>query len=115
MTGVALRARDILASRGVSATVVNCRFIKPMDRGMLRELRSSFPVLVTVEENSLIGGFGNGVLETLDEEGLDLTGVIRAGLPDEFVSHGSQRKLLMEVGLTPERLAELALQGIKNK
>jgi 1-deoxy-D-xylulose-5-phosphate synthase len=114
MIGAALRARDILASQGISATVVNSRFIKPMDREMLRELRSSFPVLVTVEENSLIGGFGDGVLELLDEEGLDLNGVIRAGLPDEYISHGSQRKLLAEVGLTPERLAELALKGLEN-
>jgi 1-deoxy-D-xylulose-5-phosphate synthase len=114
MIGTALRARDILASRGLSATVVNSRFIKPMDRDMLRELRASFPLLITVEENSLIGGFGDGVLEALSEEGLELDGVARAGLPDEFVSHGSQRKLLEEVGLTPERLAEIALQRIKS-
>jgi 1-deoxy-D-xylulose-5-phosphate synthase len=114
MVGPALRARDILATKGVSATVVNSRFIKPMDREMLRRLRASFPVLVTVEENSLIGGFGDGVLEALDDEGLDLTGVVRAGLPDDFVSHGSQRRLLEEVGLTPERLAEAALRGLSN-
>jgi 1-deoxy-D-xylulose-5-phosphate synthase len=114
MVGAALGARDILAAQGVSATVVNSRFIKPMDREMLRELRSSFRVLITAEENSLIGGFGDGVLEALNEDGLDLNGVLRSGLPDEFVTHGSQRMLLEEVGLTPARLAELALQGLKN-
>jgi len=114
MIGAALRARDILASKGVSATVVNSRFIKPMDREMLRQLRASFPVLITVEENSLIGGFGDGLLEALNDDGLALNGVLRAGVPDEFVTHGSQRRLIEEIGLTPEHLAEMALQGLKN-
>ncbi len=112
MVHTALRARDLLAERGVSAAVVNSRFVKPMDRAMLRELRSAFPVLVTVEENSLIGGFGDGVIEALDEDGFPLSGVVRVGIPDEFVPHGSQRLLLEELGLTPQGLVEHVMRAL---
>ena len=104
MVPVAVEARDRLSERGVAGTVVNCRFVKPMDVELLRQVRESCRVLVTIEENNLPGGFGDGVLETLDAEGLSLNGVIRLGLPDGFVTHGTREELLKEVGLTAERV-----------
>jgi 1-deoxy-D-xylulose-5-phosphate synthase len=112
MVQTALEARELLAEKGISAAVVNSRFVKPMDRAMLRELRSAYGVLITVEENSLIGGFGDGVIEALDEDGFPLNGVVRVGIPDEFVSHGSQKMLLEELGLTPRGLADHALRAL---
>ena len=108
----AMRARELLAQRGVSAAVVNCRFVKPLDLPLLRQLRERFPILVTAEENSLIGGFGAGVLESLDEEHLSLGGVVRCGVPDRFVSHGTRDQLLEDVGLTPEQLTRSALSAL---
>ena len=97
MVGPAVEAAERLAKRGVSAAVANCRFVKPLDREMLLRLRSQCDVLVTLEEGNLPGGFGAGILETLDEEGLSLDGVIRLGLPDGFVTHGSREQLLEDV------------------
>jgi len=101
MVRVALGARDLLAERDVSASVVNCRFVKPMDGEALRRLRQDFRILITLEENNSVGGFGDGVVDLLDKEGLSGEGVVRLGLPDAFVTHGTREQLLDEVGLTP--------------
>lgn len=90
--------RELLA-QGVSAGVVNCRFVKPLDRPTLRHLRKTAKLLVTIEENNLPGGFGAGVLDVLSEEGMGLGAVLRLGLGDKFVTHGSRPELLAEVGL----------------
>jgi 1-deoxy-D-xylulose-5-phosphate synthase len=90
--------RELTAS-GVSAGVVNCRFVKPLDRETLRRVRTVARLLVTIEENNLPGGFGEGVLDALSEEGLSRDGVLRLGLGDVFVTHGSRAELIAEVGL----------------
>lgn len=112
MVEVALEARERLERRGVEATVVNCRFVKPMDRRILQRVRKSHPLLVTVEENVLVGGFGDGVLGQLEKMGLAPESVIRFGLPDRFVSHGSRDQLLAEVGLAPESLEQRILEAL---
>jgi len=115
MVETALRARKILVRRGIDAAVINCRFVKPMDRAMLREVREKSPVLVTVEENTVFGGFGDGVLDLLDEDGISRDGVVRLGLPDDFVTHGTREQLLEEVGLTPEGLAEATIRALERE
>jgi 1-deoxy-D-xylulose-5-phosphate synthase len=112
MVPVALEASERLGRKGVAGSVVNCRFVKPMDVDLLRRVRESCRVLVTIEENNLPGGFGDGVLEALDAEGLDLEGVIRLGLPDGFVTHGTREELLHEVGLTAERVERDVLEAL---
>ncbi len=112
MVCVALAARVRLSELGVSASVVNCRFVKPMDRELLKRIRESVPVLVTVEENCLSGGFGAGVLEALGEAGLSADGLVRLGLPDAFVTHGTRAQLLELVGLSPGHLARAALSRL---
>ena len=88
-----------LTTLGVSAGVVNCRFVKPLDHATLRRVRQKAKLLVTIEENNLPGGFGEGVLDALASDGLSRDGVLRLGLGDEFVTHGSRAELLAEVGL----------------
>jgi 1-deoxy-D-xylulose-5-phosphate synthase len=88
-----------LAALGLSAGVVNCRFVKPLDRATLLRARRSARLLVTVEENNLPGGFGEGVVAALAAEGASSDAVLRLGLGDEFVTHGSRAELLAEVGL----------------
>lgn len=104
MVGVAEKAAGILEKQGASVTVVNARFIKPLDEGLLSELAPMHRLLVTVEENSIVGGFGSGVLEALARLGLNPP-VDVVGIPDRFVEHGSPSELLSSVGLDPESLA----------
>ena len=114
MVRSAVEAREILARRGIAARVVNCRFVKPMDEEMLARLRGEFPLLVTLEENSLVGGFGDGVIDRLDAAGMSRDGVVRLGLPDRFVTHGSREQLLREVGLLPEQIADAAEAALRS-
>lgn len=112
MTASARSARRILEESGVRAAVINCRFVKPMDVAMLERLRARFPVLVTLEENSLVGGFGSAVMEELDLRALSRDGVVRIGLPDGYVSHGAREELLAEVGLDGASVARAVLAAL---
>ncbi len=103
-------AADLLREQGIEAGVVNCRFIKPLDRELLRRLRIDFPLLVTLEENVVSGGFGAGVHEALTEMGLGGKPLAHCAVPDRFVAHGSRGELLEEVGLTPRRIADRVLE-----
>jgi 1-deoxy-D-xylulose-5-phosphate synthase len=103
------RAVDLLREQGVQAGLVNCRFVKPLDREMLRRLRAEHDLLVTVEENVLAGGFGAAVHEALAEMGRGARGLAHCAVPDRFIAHGSRAELLEEVGLTPSRIAARVL------
>jgi 1-deoxy-D-xylulose-5-phosphate synthase len=106
-TGVdkALAAADILADHGISATVADARFAKPIDAGLVAQLAAEHELFVTVEEGVLAGGFGSAVWETLSDAGLSAR-ILRVGLPDRYVTHGAPRLLHEEVGFTGERIAE---------
>ena len=106
MVEAAEAAREAFVKEGLVLGVVNCRFVKPLDEPMLRDLAARIPVLITLEENSLRGGFGSGVHETLTEAGITPGALHHIGLPDRFVTHGSVGQLLEEVGLSPARLVE---------
>ncbi len=93
-----LIAANRLASEGVQATVVSARFAKPLDAAMIREVAATTGHLITVEENSLIGGFGSGVLELLAASKLNVR-VECLGLPDMFVEHGAQDLLRLRYEL----------------
>ncbi len=101
----ALEAADILARHGISATVADARFAKPIDAGLAAQLAAEHELLVTVEEGVLAGGFGSAVWETLSDSGL-APRILRVGLPDRYVTHGSPKLLHEEVGFTGERIAE---------
>ena len=95
----ALQAARTLRERGIRATVVNARFVKPLDRELLIDAARRTGALVTVEENALQGGFGSAVLELLAAEGLCDVRVRRIGIPDRFIEHGSQAQLRKDLGL----------------
>jgi 1-deoxy-D-xylulose-5-phosphate synthase len=82
----------------IDATVANMRFVKPIDAELVRELAATHDVLVTVEENVVMGGAGSAVLECLHQDRLATT-VLQLGLPDAFVEHGDPGALLAECGL----------------
>ena len=83
-------AAMMLAAQGVEATVVNARFIKPLDEEISIALIERCPRVITVEENALAGGFGSALLELLERRGITGVRIHRLGIPDEFVEHGNQ-------------------------
>lgn len=95
----ALEARKQLADENISATVVNSRFVKPLDIDLVTRLAREIPFIVTVEENVLQGGFGSAVLECLADAGITGSRVVRLGISDTFVQHGSQKVLRSKYGL----------------
>jgi 1-deoxy-D-xylulose-5-phosphate synthase len=103
--GKALEAADILAEHGISVTVADARFAKPIDAGLAAQLAAEHDLLVTVEEGVLAGGFGSAVWETLSDAGL-APRILRVGLPDRYVTHGAPKSLHEEVGFTGKRIAE---------
>ncbi|HUO72830.1 MAG TPA: 1-deoxy-D-xylulose-5-phosphate synthase [Solirubrobacteraceae bacterium] len=103
--GKALAAAEILADSGISVTVADARFAKPIDAGLAAQLAAEHDLLVTVEEGVLAGGFGSAVWETLSDAGLTAP-MLRVGLPDRYVTHGAPKLLHEEVGFTGERIAE---------
>jgi len=101
----ALEAAEILGERGLSVTVADARFAKPIDAGLAAQLAAEHELLVTVEEGVLAGGFGSAVWEKLSDGGLSPR-ILRVGLPDRYVTWGAPRLLHEEVGFTGQRIAE---------
>ncbi|MFZ2267208.1 MAG: 1-deoxy-D-xylulose-5-phosphate synthase [Azonexus sp.] len=88
----------IAAGEELDATVANMRFVKPLDIELIVELAGNHSLLVTIEENAIIGGAGSEIERALAERGLHVP-VLRLGLPDRFIDHGEQGQLLAELGL----------------
>ncbi|MCE1240313.1 MAG: 1-deoxy-D-xylulose-5-phosphate synthase [Azonexaceae bacterium] len=86
------------AGEVLDATVINMRFVKPLDIDLIVELAGNHSLLVSIEENAVIGGAGSEIERVLGERGLNVA-VLRLGLPDRFVDHGEQGQLLAELGL----------------
>ena len=93
-----LLAPALAAGDEIDATVANMRFVKPIDADLIVELAGNHSLLVTLEENAVIGGAGSEVERVLAERGLNVS-VLRLGLPDRFIDHGEQGQLLAELGL----------------
>ncbi len=102
----ALRAAERLAEEGISAAVVNARFVKPLDHALIARVAGRVKCLVTVEEGCRMGGFGSAVLESLSEQGIGplLTKVM--GLPDKYIEQGPQDLLRVQYGLTADGIYE---------
>jgi 1-deoxy-D-xylulose-5-phosphate synthase len=96
---IARRAAALLEAQGDAPTIVDARFVKPLDTALLDRLAAAHARIVTVEENVLPGGFGSAVLEHLAGRRVE---VVRCGLPDGFVPHGDRDTLLRDVGLSAE-------------
>ncbi len=111
---MALEAWEILAKSGVSARVINARFIKPLDSKMLKELYAENMPILTLEEAVLQGGFGSAVLEHAADHQANVI-IDRMGIPDCFIEHGSVTKLLEEIGITTPDLVERVKALVKRK
>jgi 1-deoxy-D-xylulose-5-phosphate synthase len=101
------RAADLLAREGIEASVVNARFVKPLDDDLILRLARRCRAVVTVEESAAMGGFGAGVLELLAREGVQTPTKV-LGIPDRVFEQASQVRLRELAGLTAHDIAATA-------
>ncbi|MBR1859184.1 MAG: 1-deoxy-D-xylulose-5-phosphate synthase [Selenomonadaceae bacterium] len=113
MVEVAKNAADLLKVSRIYANVVNCRFIKPLDKNIISELAKSSKLLVTCEENVMAGGFGSAVTELLADNNI-VKPIMRFGIGDNFVEHGPRAELLTLCGLTAENMVDKIRNWIFN-
>jgi 1-deoxy-D-xylulose-5-phosphate synthase len=106
MVQEAARAAELLAAEGIEIGVVNARFVKPLDEALLLRLARRYGHLITLEDNTVAGGFGSAVLELLNAHGINTVRCHCVGLPDRFVEHGDTALLFDRYGLSAYRLAE---------
>jgi 1-deoxy-D-xylulose-5-phosphate synthase len=100
-----VRAAEQLSAEGWEVGVVNARFAKPLDVGLIERAVRECGFVLTVEEGCLMGGFGSAVLEAASDLGLDAGRIRRLGLPDQFIEHGERAELLADLGLDAEGIA----------
>ena len=105
-------APALAAAAEIDATVANMRFVKPIDRQLILSLAAEHSLLVSVEENAVIGGAGAEVARVLEEAGSG-TRLLRLGIPDRFIEHGDQALLLAEIGLDREGIVR-AVQACRS-
>jgi 1-deoxy-D-xylulose-5-phosphate synthase len=108
----ALKAARILSKKQVEVNVINCRYVKPLDEKMLRDVAGRYGHIITVEENVLAGGFGSAVLEYLESKGLEGVSLTRLGLPDRFIHHGGRGILLSQLGLDELGISSCVLEEL---
>jgi len=107
MVSVCLEAIKLLELQGLSGTLINARFIKPLDKALLNNISARVNFIFAVEEGVLDGGFGSAVSELIDKP------VTRIGLPCEFILHGKREALLEKYGLTPDGICKKVLEVVK--
>ena len=97
---------EILKNFNLEISVINCRFIKPIDEDLLFSICSNHQFLVTIEEGSRIGGFGSSILEFVNENNMNIK-VKTLGIPDKFIEHGSRSELLQKLNLTSKGVFDI--------
>jgi 1-deoxy-D-xylulose-5-phosphate synthase len=110
----ALDVAEELEKEGINIGVINGRFIKPMDSNMLSEIALRTKKILTLEENTLMGGFGSGVMELLSKEEI-LVPIKSMGIPDTFITHGSQKKLRNALGIDREGIKKAIKEWLKKE
>jgi 1-deoxy-D-xylulose-5-phosphate synthase len=105
----AINAAEMLERDGISAAVVNARFVKPIDTELILPLITHIGKVITIEEHALACGFGSAVLEMLSESGFSAN-IKHIGIPDQFVEYGDRNMLLSKYGLTSEGIVKSVLE-----
>ena len=114
MVNYALKAVEILKSKNISACLINMRFIKPLDSELLRDVFARFKNVLTVEDNSILGGFGSGVAEFAVQYGFK-NNILIHGLPDRFIEHGKPEELYKDLKMDSIGIAEVAEEFYKKE
>ncbi|MFN7851555.1 MAG: transketolase C-terminal domain-containing protein, partial [Dolichospermum sp.] len=110
----AMQAAEILSEHGIEATVINARFVKPLDTDLILPLAKQIGRVVTLEVGCLMGGFGSAVVEALLDAGI-LVPVKRIGVPDILVDHATPEQSFAALGLSSPQIAETVLQAFFKK
>ena len=111
MVKIAEKARMIIKDNGINCSLVNARFVKPIDTDYLKIASKTHKLFVTIEENVASGGYGEKVRTYVDDERLDVN-VLGIAIPDQFVTHGSVDKLLKELSMDPESIARRVIEEV---
>jgi 1-deoxy-D-xylulose-5-phosphate synthase len=101
-------AAEQLRAEGLDVGVINARFAKPLDADTILRFVRECPFVITVEESTLVGGFGSAVLEAASDAGLNTSTITRLGIPDRFIEHGERGDLLDSLNLSADGLARVA-------
>ncbi len=101
----AMQAAEILSEHGIEATVVNARFVKPLDTDLIVPLVKQIPRVVSLEEGCVMGGFGSAIVEALLEHGV-VVPVLQIGVPDRLVEHASPNESKAQLGLTSLQIVD---------
>ena len=112
MVKTAEKVRDILKGRGLKCSLVNARFVKPIDTDYIHRAVGTHRLFVTMEENVASGGYGEKVIDYISEKKLDAQ-VLSIHIPDMFVTHGSVDKLSKELGIDADSIAERVLKEVR--
>jgi 1-deoxy-D-xylulose-5-phosphate synthase len=110
-----VKAAEKLRAEGLDLAVINARFAKPLDKGTLLCAVEQLPLVVTVEEGTLEGGFGSALLEAAHGAGLDTRNIVRLGIPDRFVEHGERGELLAELGLDVNGICATVRRALRDE
>ncbi len=113
MVYTAIQVRDLLAEKGIRATVVDPIFVKPLDTELICKLLVSHQHIVTIEEHSLAAGFGCILNHFLMSQGYNNIQVSNFGVPEAFIEQGSHSAIMNELGLTPEKIAHKICQQLR--
>lgn len=105
MVNYAGRAAELLEEESIHASVINMRFAKPIDEEMLDDIHKRFDKIITLEENTVVGGMGSAILEYFNSNNYK-NNILTLGLPDKFVDHGTQAELHRELGIDSEGIFE---------
>jgi len=100
------QAAEILKKEGIKAEVINARFVKPLDEKMILKSLKKTGKGITLEENALIGGFGSGILELLEDKGMNEIQIHRIGAPDEFIGYDSPTNIKKQFGMDAESIVK---------
>ena len=111
MVDTAEKVADLLEEKGYSVAVVNARFVKPLDGNVVVQFAEKVKLLVSLEENTIHGGFGSGVLETLSEQGICVP-TLQIGVPDRFIAQGSPEEQFQAAELSPEQISKRILERL---
>jgi 1-deoxy-D-xylulose-5-phosphate synthase len=111
----AMDAAEQLSAQGIESTVVNARFVKPLDADLILDLAEKIKNVVTIEEHVLAGGFGSAILELICDNGLSGCRVKRVGVNDVFVEHGSQNELRKDYGIDASAVVAAGLKLCREK
>jgi 1-deoxy-D-xylulose-5-phosphate synthase len=114
MVNPALQTAELLSEHGVEATVINARFVKPLDRELILPLAQEIGKIVTIEEGCLMGGFGSAIAEAMVDADIQVP-MLRLGVPDKLVDHASPNESMIDLGLTPSQMAEQVLKKFNLK